>query len=57
VPSDDVEHCRDQAAKARLRAERASDPSVKKELLEIASYWDEIGSHYEAFERSQGSTS
>jgi hypothetical protein len=30
---------------------------LKNELLEIAKYWDELRSGYEAFERSKGSES
>ena len=46
MPSD-VEYCRAQAAEFRRRAEKASDVSLKNELLEIANYWDELRSAYE----------
>jgi pyruvate carboxylase len=54
VPSE-AEHCRAQAAEFRRRAEQANDVSTKNELLEIANYWDELRSAYEAFERSKQS--
>jgi hypothetical protein len=44
-----------QAAECRRKAEKASDVSIKRELLEIADYWDELRSHYEPFERSKRS--
>jgi hypothetical protein len=50
VPSD-AERCRAQAAKCRRRAKAANDVSMKNELQEMASYWDDLRSHYEAFER------
>jgi hypothetical protein len=50
-----AEHCRVQAAEFRRRAEQASDISIKNELLEIANYWNELRSAYEAFERSKRS--
>jgi hypothetical protein len=56
VPSD-AERCRAQAAKRRRRAKAADDVSMKNELLEIASYWDDLRSHYEAFERFSTRTS
>ena len=54
VPSD-AEHCRAQAAECRRKAEKASDPAANNELLEIANYWDELRSAYEAIERSKRS--
>jgi hypothetical protein len=54
VPSD-AEHCRAQVAECRRKAEETSDPSAKNELREIANYWDELRSAYEAIERSKRS--
>jgi hypothetical protein len=51
----EAEYCRAQVAEFGRRAEQATDASMRKELLEIASYWDELRSAYEAFERSKRS--
>ena len=54
MPSD-AECCRAQAAEFRRKAEETSDFWKKNELLEIASYWDELRLEYEALERSERS--
>ena len=50
MPSD-AERCRAQAAECRRKAKAARDLTRKNELREMASYWDDLRSHYEAFER------